>query len=126
MAVTTGSMTLVESSRPPRPTSITANSTRARQKTSNARAVGIAEPRQQRADVVQPELDAELFEAVEVSERLHLSLRHGERVARGRRLRRRGGAHEAQRLRDGRLHLASIDDEIDHAFLEKEFAALES
>ena len=39
MAVTTGSMTSFESSCPRRPTSITANSTRARQKMSNAMAV---------------------------------------------------------------------------------------
>ena len=40
---------------------------------------------------------------------------------RGRRLRH----HEPQRARDGRLQLASIDDEIDEAVLEQELAALE-
>src|SRR5207237_5225762 len=35
-------------------------------------------------------------------------------------------AHEAERARDRRLHLAAIDDEIEHAVLEQELAALEA
>ena len=35
-------------------------------------------------------------------------------------------AHEAQRVGDRRFHLAPIDDEVEHALLEQELAALES
>src|SRR5918992_4948150 len=43
-------------------------------------------------------------------------------------LRRTGrlGAHEAQRARDGRLDLAAVHDEVQHAVVEKELTALET
>src|ERR1019366_8142500 len=55
----------------------------------------------------------------------------GELIQLGRRRgggRRRGSAaaHEPQRVGDGGLHLAPIDDEVDHAFFEQELAPLES
>src|SRR5882672_23316 len=35
-------------------------------------------------------------------------------------------SHEAKRVGDRRLHLAPIDDQVEHAFLEQELAALKS
>src|SRR5512146_1069412 len=43
----------------------------------------------------------------------------------GRRWLRARGAHEAERVGDGRLQLAAIGHEIDHPLLEEEFGALE-
>src|SRR5918994_6228568 len=46
--------------------------------------------------------------------------------AKSRSRRRIGRHHEPQRPRDGRLQLAAIDDQIEHAALDQELAALEA
>src|SRR5438874_8003443 len=111
----------------------------------------MTQPRDDRGDVVEAELDPELLEAEQIRQgiggdwglgagRGHARLlpratecsrlacgfgRGGWRLRRDRRGPFRG-AHEAERVRDGLFHLAAIDDEVQHAFLEEELAALKA
>ena len=84
----------------------------------------------QARDVLEPQLDAEGLEREEAVEHLRSRIptavpaRHGDR--RGARGAYGLGAHEPQRARDRGLHLAAVDDEVEHAVLDQELAALES
>ena len=80
---------------------------------------GMAERGEDDADVVEPELDAELFEREKPFERCHSADSRLESVTRG-----AGMNVSAWPMR--RLHLAPIDDEVEHAALEQELAALEA
>ena len=88
--------------------------------------VGMAERRCERLDVREAELDAELFERQQVLERIHIygSADSGlsPRLHRFDRML----PHESKRSRDGALHFAAIDDEVEHAMLEQKLAALKS
>src|SRR6478609_6886029 len=101
-----------------------------------------------RADVAEAELDPEVFEAEKVFEwtahkstnrvgafwndalRLRCRLSRGfafaHRRCRYRRWRGAFRAHETQGARNHRLHLASIQDEIQHAFFDQKFGSLKS
>ena len=90
--------------------------------------LGMAERRGERLDVREAELDAELLEREQVLERASTVYGSATAALRFRLQPASTGCWPMNRsaLRDGALHLAAIDDEVEHAVLEQELAALKA